>query len=85
VITLNAHLSKPVDESEIEYAPNIIGRFSPSTKLKLARYGSKKNRGIPRTEFAVAQSVWGGDIDTDQQLTIAYNIIAKEYEAYFHG
>ncbi len=83
---LSDQLCRPVDVTETEYAPNVIGRFSPHSTLGLARYGSQSNRGIPMTKEAAMQQLYAlSQTDAEANFSRAYNMIANEYGPYFHG
>lgn len=85
---LKSWLRKPVRKDEIEYAPNIPGRFV-GDKKDFMQYGIGI-RGISVSrEMASLFSPWSSKKDLDQKKTLAFqasfNALADKYGEYFYG
>jgi len=91
---LGSTLKKPVDHSEIEYAPNVIGRFTVADEVnKFTHYGFGI-RGFPMLKKFASRQMLGRVKDMPNKLQDkqfkegfdeSYDSLAKMYGSYFYG
>lgn len=84
---LQGYLNKPITEEEIEYAPNVIGRFTGDID-EFQQYGLGL-RGITIHRDWADKLTWCPEEERRRILPLAlrdsYNALANRYGSYFYG
>jgi len=85
---LKLYLRKPVEKGEVEYAPNVIGRFSGSRK-NYEQYGAGLRGVSILRSWGERIGPWTPQDEKRRLLPLAfdatYNAMADEYGEYFYG
>lgn len=84
---LQDYLSRPIAKEEVEYAPNIIGRFTGG-RDEFQQYGFGI-RGITIHNKWADQMTWNTEGEKGKILPLAftdsYNALSNRYGSYFYG
>jgi hypothetical protein len=83
---LDGKLLKPLDKSEIEYAPNICGRFC-ARSIRFHQYPNPHTRGMSALRqccFSTYRKNYTAD-EIKYDFNITYEALADEFGVLFHG